>query len=168
VLNTTIAAVEASAIDRIIIVVGFEADVLETSIEAPRSTIVRNSDFQRGNMSSLMTAVSADSEAEAFILVPGDLPGVRTGAIDSLIDLWHKDKPWAAVTEYQDQVAHPFLLSREAVVLADEFEGEKVLGGLLVEADNDRVLRLPNVHRAPRDVNTPEDYDALIDESTNG
>jgi CTP:molybdopterin cytidylyltransferase MocA len=85
-----------------------------------------------------------------------------------LVDLWHKEEPWAAVTKYQDQVAHPFLLSREAVVSADEFEGEKVLGRLLVEADDDRVLRLSNVHRAPRDVNTPEDYDALIDESTNG
>ncbi len=165
VLDATIAAVEASAADRVIVVVGFNAAVIEASVEARRATIARNLDFRRGNMSSLLTATAVDTEAEAFVLVPGDLPTIRTEAIDSMIDLWAEEKPWAAVTEYSDRVAHPFLLSRRAVESTAEMTGEKVLGRLLVDSDDHRVMRLSVPYDAPRDINTPEDYEALLRES---
>jgi molybdenum cofactor cytidylyltransferase len=165
VLNATIAAVEASAVDRVIVVVGSNADVIERSVEAHRSTVVKNPDSSRGNMSSLMTAVSIDADAEVFVVVPGDLPTIRTEAIDTLIDLWRETHPWAAVTEYVNQVAHPFLVSSAAVIVADESEGEKVLGRLLVDSADDRVVRLANSHNAPLDVNTPADYKSLLQQT---
>ena len=166
VLNAAIAAVEASTVGHVIVVVGSNAEVIEPSLEAHRSTIVRNPDPGRGNMSSLMTAVSIDAGAEAFVVVPGDLPTIRTAAIDMLINLWHETHPWAAVTEYLDQVAHPFLVSRAAVGVADEAEGEKILGRLLVDSVDDRVVRLANPHSAPLDVNTPADYESLLQKTS--
>ena len=165
VLNTTVAAVEASAVARIIVVVGSNAELIEPSVEAQRSTVLRNPDPGRGNMSSLMTAVSVDTDAEAFVVVPGDLPTVRTDAIDALVDLWTKTHPWAGVTEYIDHVAHPFLVSRAAVSVAHESKGEKVLGRLLLDAADDRVIRLASPHKAPLDVNTPADYESLLHET---
>jgi molybdenum cofactor cytidylyltransferase len=162
VLNATIAAIEASIVDRVILVVGSNAEMIEPSVEAQRSTVVNNPDSRRGNMSSLMAAVSVDPDADAFIVVPGDLPTIRTDAIDTLVDLWRKTHPWAAVTEYTDHAAHPFLVSRGAVGVADEAEGEKVLGRILVDSADDRVVRLANPHNAPLDVNTPADYDSLL------
>ncbi len=162
VLNATIAAVGASAVGSVMVVVGSNAKAIEPSIAALRSMIVENPNFSQGNMSSLMTAVSVDTDAEAFIVVPGDLPTVRTHAIDALINLWHETHPWAAVTDYVDQVAHPFLVSRTAVATADASEGDKVLGRLLVDSVDDRVTRLANPHRAPLDVNTPADYESLL------
>jgi molybdenum cofactor cytidylyltransferase len=165
VLNATIAAVEASVVDRVIVVVGFKAEMIETSVEARRAAIVRNLDYRRGNMSSLLTATAADMEVEAFVLVPGDLPTIRTEAIDSMIELWAEEKPWAAVTEYSDRVAHPFLLSRTAVESMKEMTGEGVLGRMLIESSDDRVVRLSVARDAPLDVNTAEDYVELLRES---
>ena len=162
VLNTTLAAVEASAIDGVIVVTGARAEEVEASLESLRVTIVRNPDYRRGNMSSFLTAPFGDSEAEAFIVVPGDMPGIRTSVVDSMIDLWRDERPWAAVTEYSDRTAHPFLVSRDAVRSTEEMTGEKVLGRMLIDSDDDSVVRLSVAHDAPRDVNTPEDYEGLL------
>ena len=165
VLNTTLAAVEASNVDRVIVVTGSNADEVESSIVADRATVVRNPDYRRGNMSSFLTATAKDPDAVAFILVPGDLPTIRTDVVDLMVGLWRKAKPWAAVTAYANRIAHPILVSREAVVVAAETPGQKVLGRLLIEADDDRVLRLVVQGEAPRDVNTPRDYEALLGDS---
>ena len=162
VLNATLAAVEASNIDRVIVVTGANADLVEDSIVADRATVVRNADYRRGNMSSFLTAATADPDAAAFILVPGDLPTIRVDVIDLMVGLWGETNPWAAVTAYVDRIAHPLLLSREAVAIAAQTPGEKVLGHLLIETDDDRVVRLVAQVEAPRDVNTPGDYEALL------
>ncbi len=162
VLNATIASVEASRVDRVIIVTGARADEIEDSVVSYRATIARNPDYRRGNMSSLMTATAGDPDADVFILVPGDQPTIRVAAIEAMIAVWAEEHPWAAVTEYSDRIAHPFLLSRRAIEAIQETTGEKVLGRLLVDSDDDQVVRLSDPNRAPRDVNTPEDYETLL------
>jgi len=164
VLNTTLAAVEASSVDRVIVVTGANAEAVAASLLAMRATVVRNPDYRRGNMSSFLTATSTDPKAGAFILVAGDQPTTRTEVIDAMVGLWNESGPWAAVTEYDDRIANPFLTSRSAVEEAAEMTGEKVLGRLLVEGDDDRVVRMHVAGASPRDVNTPEDYEALLGE----
>lgn len=161
VLNATLSAVEASEADRVIVVTGANADLVEASVVAGRASVVRNPDYRRGNMSSFLTATATDPDADAFILVPGDLPTIRTDVIDLMVGLWQGSQPWAAVTSYADGVAHPFLVSRDALELAGQQQGEKVLGRLFIESDDDRVVRLAVPVEAPRDVNTPADYEAL-------
>lgn len=164
VLNATLAAVEASRADRVIVVTGANYEAVEASVLAVRATIVRNPEYRRGNMSSFLTATSTDPDADAFVLVAGDQPTTGTAVIDAMVDLWNKSRPWAAVTEYDDRIANPFLISRAALDEATEMAGEKVLGRLLVEGDDDRVVRLLVAGPSPRDVNTPEDYEALLGE----
>ena len=143
-----------------------EAEGRDTSRDVtPSVIVVRNPDYRHGNMSSLLTATGVDPVAEAFIVVPGDMPTIHTVALDSMIGLWLETGPWAAVAEYDDRIAHPFLLSRTAVDAMDQMTGEKVLGRLLIDSDDDRVIRLAVPHKAPRDVNTPEDYAELLEES---
>lgn len=161
ILNVTIATVVSSRVDRVIVVTGAGADAIEESIEDQPVAIVRNPRFDRGNMSSLLTATDADLDAGAFVLVPGDLPAIGRDAIDATVDLWTSKAPWAAVTEYVDRVAHPFLLSRAAVDEAAADTGIKVLWRSLVASEDPRVVRLPSAAPAPTDVNTPADYDEL-------
>ncbi|MGB5533728.1 MAG: nucleotidyltransferase family protein [Acidimicrobiia bacterium] len=163
VLNTTLASVEASEVDRVIVVTGANASLIESSIVAERASVVRNPDFRRGNMSSFLTATATDPDASAYIVVPGDLPTVRTSVIDQMVRLWREGRPWAAVTSYTDGVAHPFLVSRDALDFAVRTRGDRVLGHLLIDSDDDRVLRLDAPVAAPLDVNTPDEYDALLD-----
>lgn len=164
VLNATVAAVEASRVDRVIIVTGANAEAVEASILTARGSVVRNPDYRRGNMSSFLTATTTDADAEAFILVAGDQPTTRSEVVDAMVELWAERHPWAAVTVYDDRIANPFLISRAALLETMEMEGEKVLGRVLVEAGDDRVERLRLAGTAPRDVNTPDDYQALLGE----
>ncbi len=164
ILGSTIEAVEASRLDRVVIVTGFGGESIEASIEAQRSMVVTNPDFRRGNMSSLLTGVDADPGADAFVLVPGDLPTIRTSVIDAMVELWEERAPWAAVTVYDGRPAHPFLLSAVAVEELRPFPGEKVLGRLFIDAEDERVQRLEVAGNVPKDVNTPEDYRELTGE----
>ncbi|MDK1017926.1 MAG: nucleotidyltransferase family protein [Actinomycetota bacterium] len=164
VLNATIDAVQASMLDRVIVVTGCDAEMVEASIKAVSVTVVTNPDYRRGNMSSLLTATTADPDAAAFLLVAGDLPQVRTTVINTMVGVWTEERPWAAVAAYRDRVAHPFLLSRDAVECAASMVGEKVLWRLLVDAQDDRVVKVAVAQSAPRDINTPRDYEELQSE----
>jgi len=164
VLNATIAAVEMSRADRVIVVTGANAEHVEESIDASRATTVRNPDYRRGNMSSFLTAAEADPEADAFVLIPGDMPEIQTDVIDAIVDLWREREPWAAVTAYSDRTAHPFLVSDEAVAELRASTGEKVLGRVLIDRADRRVVPLDVSSTAPRDVNTREEYEALLAE----
>jgi len=164
ILGSTIAAVESSRLDRVVIVTGFGAESIEASIEARRSMIVTNPDYRRGNMSSLLTGTDADPGADAFVLVPGDLPRVRSSVINGMVELWKERAPWAAVTMYRDGPAHPFLLSGTAVEELRPIAGEKVLGRLFLDAGDHRVASFDAPFDAPCDVNTREDYERLLAE----
>ncbi|MEN8235315.1 MAG: nucleotidyltransferase family protein [Actinomycetota bacterium] len=162
VLNATLAAVEASSVDQVVVVTGCNAGRIEESITTERATVVRNPDYRRGNMSSFLTGVDAVPESDVFVLVAGDLPAVRTEAIDAFVERWRSGQLWAAVARYRDRIAHPFLLSRAAVEHAREVLGDKVLWRALVDPGDERVVQVPLSFDAPVDVNTREDYGDLV------
>lgn len=164
ILGETITVVEASRLDRVVVVTGFGAEVVEVSVEARRSLIVTNPDYRRGNMSSLLTGVDAVPDADAYLLVPGDQPTMRTDVINRMVTLWDTEAPWAAVTDYRDRSGHPMLLSAAAVDEMRPFAGEKVLGRRFFDVGDERVERLSVSFDAPRDVNTRDDYERLIGE----
>lgn len=161
VLGSTVQAVARSAVDQIVVVTGPDDQIIEETLGDAGITVVKNPDPSRGNMSSLLSATDADDQVEAFILVAGDLPTIRSAAIDSLVDLWDKKEPWAAVTTYTNRIAHPFLLSRDAIAELRSEQGSKVLWRSLVASADPRVRRVHRDDQAPLDVNTPADYEEL-------
>ncbi len=161
ILNTTVTTMLSSRVDRVIVVTGAGADAIEASLDGVPIATVRNPDYRRGNMSSLVTAVDADADATAFILVAGDLPTTPLEAINTMVDLWASEAPWAAVTGYRDRITHPFLLSRAAIDETAPITGEKVLWRTLIASEDPRVVHVPSTSNAPLDVNTPPDYKIL-------
>jgi CTP:molybdopterin cytidylyltransferase MocA len=101
-------------------------------------------------------------EADAFLTLPADMPGISAEVIDTVIDWWEAESPWAAMTAYLDRASHPFLLSRAALDEAAEVEGPKVLWRMLGDDDSGRVTRVTVAQTAPRDINTPQEYEALL------
>jgi molybdenum cofactor cytidylyltransferase len=162
-LNATIAAVEASRVDRVVVVTGCDAGRVEESIVSNRVTVARNPDYRRGNMSSFLTGVAAAPDGAAFLLVAGDLPTIQVAAVDAVEELWRAARPWAVVAEYEDGVAHPFLLSDLAVEHVRHARGDKVLWHALVDPGDRRVVVVSLPYRAPADVNERTDYERLLD-----
>jgi molybdenum cofactor cytidylyltransferase len=156
-------AAETSQLDRVIVVTGAYADDVEGELRTARAITVRNPDFRRGNMSSLECAAAAVPTADAYLLLMGDHPDVPVEVIDDLVQLWRDEQPWGAVAVYRDHIAHPFLLSRAALDEAISIGGPKLLWRLLAEDATGRVVRVSFDLDPPTDVNTPEDYDRLVD-----
>jgi molybdenum cofactor cytidylyltransferase len=161
ILKATIGAFTSSRLDDVVVVIGSSADLVRSSLQSVDAAIVQNAEFRLGNASSLRAAVDKAPAAAAFVLAAGDLPTITTNAIDALVDVWERDEPWAAVTQYRDRVAHPFLLSSEAVQMATLSPGPNVLWKLLVESKDARVTVVATDRNAPADINTPEDFARL-------
>ena len=161
ILESTVGAMVASRVDHVVVVVGPNGWAMEQALTEVDATVVRNPDPSRGNMSSLLVAIELERDPDAFILIAGDLPTMDTTRIDALADLWNRDEPWAAVTEYQDRIAHPFLLSQLAIDEIRDTPGEKVLWRTLIDSGDPRVMRVDAPTNAPLDVNTPADYQRL-------
>lgn len=163
-LHFVIAQAERSRVDDVVVVTGANAEEVEDHMDLRRAVVARNPDYRRGNMSSLATGAGVVPDADAVLLLMGDMPGVDTEVIDRFVDLWRDGQPWAAVAAYQDGIAHPFLLSAPALEAALELEQPKALWTFLVAEPAGDVRHL-NVERTrPRDVDTPEDYVALLAE----
>lgn len=161
ILGSTLDAVAASLLDRVVVVGGPGGGVRKAMRDRTDVIVVENAQPHRGNMSSLLAATESDPGAGAFVLVAGDLPTLGAASIDALVHRWNTDQPWAAITEYRDRIAHPFLLSRECVDEIRGFAGPKVLWRVLVDSRDDRVVHVTSEVDAPLDVNTPSDYEAL-------
>lgn len=163
ILNVVVASAEASQLDHVVVVTGANATAVGDSLVAERAVVVHNEDFQQPNMVSVVVGSRA-VDADAYLTLPADMPGITTTVIDSLIDRWAAGAPWAALTEYRDRPGHPYVLSRPALAEAASVEGPKVLWRFLGYDDSGRVLRIEVDQEAPADINTPQDYEQLIEE----
>ncbi|MGI9609573.1 MAG: nucleotidyltransferase family protein, partial [Acidimicrobiia bacterium] len=152
---------EASSADEVVVVTGADADDVEATIRTKRALVVRNPDYERGNMSSLEVGADAVPDVDAFVLLNADQPEIAGAVVDDMVNLWRAEQPWAAVARYEDRMAHPYLLSSECLAEAIEMGGAKVLWRLVGRDVSGRVVQLRVGGDAPLDVNTPEDYDRL-------
>ena len=160
-LNVVITAAEASQLDHVVVVTGANAGAIQDSASVERAVVVHNPDFELPNMASVVVGAGA-VDADAFVTLPADTPGITTEEIDAVVERWHADAPWAAITEYRDRSGHPFLVSRAALNEAASVEGAKVLWRFLGDDHSGRVIRMTVDRPAPLDVNTPGDYEALL------
>ena len=152
---------QASRLDEIVVVTGEYGDSVEAALRLGRAITVRNPGPTAGNMSSLEVGIGAVPDADAVVVLVGDQPDVGPEVVNGLVDLWHGKHPWAAVTQYDDRVAYPFLLSDQALREAIEIGGPKLLWKLLAREESPEVVRFRVATIAPLDVNTPEDFERL-------
>ena len=136
----------------------------EEALDAARDVVVtHNADHYSGNLSSLRTGVDAAPEAEAVVLILGDMPGVTPEIINAKLDAWNSHHPWAAVASYTDGEGHPLLLSRAAIDHSLRLEGPKPLWRMLRLAPNGEVMHIEIDVDQPMDIDTPDDYERLLE-----
>lgn len=161
VVAATVAAAEASHLDRIVVITGHRADEVAAEVAGGRAETVHNPHFESGNMSSFHTGATALGECAAVVVLLADMPGVTTTMINRLVDEWHQHKPWAAWSVYTDGPAHPLLFSAEALRKAANVEGPHGVWRFLESAAGD-VLGIPFPMMAPVDINTRSDYERAL------
>jgi molybdenum cofactor cytidylyltransferase len=161
-LGHVVADVEASALDRVVVVLGHDVPRQAVSLQPGRAEITQSeSDGTAGCASSLQAGLNAAGECSAIVLLLGDMPGVTPETIDPFVAAWRALPTWAAVTSYADGVGHPFLFSADAFPALRALHGDKAVWKLIDRESEQRVARVTVDRRLPRDVDTWDDYVAV-------
>jgi molybdenum cofactor cytidylyltransferase len=159
-LAASVAAALASHLERVVVVVGHQAEIV-AKVVPDTADVVVNDRYSRGNLTSFRCGVEAAGAGPVMLLL-GDMPTMTTGIIDTCVGAYEETEPWALVARYGDGWGHPYVFSPEAVARSHDYEGRKALFRMLREQTAGRVLEVVFDRDRPRDLNTPEDVAAYL------
>ena len=168
VLSVTIARVLDSPVERVVLVLGHERELVRARAGLPedaRLSTVDNPDWESGMASSLRAGALACRDAEAVIVALGDQPGIEPAVITRLVEA-HAAGARLSVPVHADpqaregeRIGHPVLFARPLLAELLALEGDAG-ARQVVERHWSEVARVEGTPL--RDVDTEADYAALV------
>jgi molybdenum cofactor cytidylyltransferase len=159
-LDAVLQTARACAFDQLLVALGGSAAQVRSGVDLTDCQVVVNDEFSGGCSSSIAAAMGAvDPRCEALVLLLGDQPGVGARAVHALL-AQRGDAP-LAVCAYSDGRGHPFAFARKTFSELERLHGDKAVWKLLEERRGD-VVEVPVDGPVPRDVDTWEDYEAVL------
>jgi molybdenum cofactor cytidylyltransferase len=158
VLNTA----RACDFDQLVCVIGGSAQEIRERVDLSNVEVVENQHFGEGCSSSIAAALTAvDPKADVLVLMLGDQPGVTAQTLTTLL-AGRGEAPLAACA-YEDGRGHPLAFARSTFAQLQQLHGDKGVWKLL-DRHTDHVVDVPIRGPIPRDVDTDEDYRAILAE----
>jgi molybdenum cofactor cytidylyltransferase len=160
-----IAALQSAGVDRVVVVLGHEAQMVKALLEGKEGVIcVVNPDYMKGKTTSIKAGVKALGLDEPAALVILNVDQPRTaGAIRHLLQQHRQGRSPITIPTYRGKGGHPLILDPS---LLDELRSisEETLGLNAVvrrhQRESQRVeMDTPEVLL---DLNTPEQYQAAL------
>ena len=150
----------ACRFDQTLCVLGGGARGIRAAVDFSRVEVVENREFGEGCSSSIAAALGAvDPRADALVLMLGDQPGVTADTVAALL-AGRRDAP-LAVCAYDDGRGHPLAFSRGMFEALSNLHGDEGVWKLM-DRFADEVVDVSVAGPIPRDVDTWEDYEALL------
>ena len=160
-LDATLATARAAGLPQVVVALGGAADAVRETVDLTGVDVVLNPDFGDGCATSIRTALARVEEAaEGVVLLLGDQPGVTVDTIEVLVAGARGHA--VGVCSYDDGLGHPLWFDRSMFETLAGLHGDKAVWKL-VDADRD-VARVPVEGDTPRDVDTWDDYQALLED----
>ena len=167
-ISHTIKNILGSAVDEIVIVVGYEEDILKSLIEKNKKIkIIYNKNYNSGIASSIKIGLkNISTKTEAFFISLGDMPNVNQNIYNKLIkvrDKYNKKlkikyKKEIIIPTYQGKNGNPILFSKHMKKKIMKIEGD-VGAKSLVELNMNKILKVPFKNDAIiLDFDKPEDF----------
>ena len=153
----------ASKARPVVLVTGYQRDVVEAALSDLDVTIAFNPDFSSGIASSLKAGLAAmpPDVAGALVLL-GDMPQVGAPLIDALIDAFIARKdPLAAAPSHKGRRGNPVLLGRRLFERAMNLEGDEGARRLIDGLAPGEFVEVATQDRAVSfDIDSPDDLAA--------
>ena len=126
--------------------------------------MVRNPDPGRGQLSSLWTGMAAavTPDTEALLMTLVDVPMLSAATVEAVVDEWRRSRAPIVRPAIGAAHGHPVLFDRS---LFDELRQAPLDGGAktVVRRHESRIVNVvPPDDGCLRDIDTPEDYSALL------
>lgn len=165
ILECVVESALASSLERVIVVLGHQAEVLESLLKGREVTTVINSLYDKGQSTSLkagLMEVSEDTDAVLFLL--GDQPLVTPQTINDILSAYQASPGSPIVCPvYQGKRGNPVLFSRETFPRLRTLSEDRGARPLFEEYAG-RILPVPAVDPSIHfDIDTEEDYRRLLE-----
>lgn len=162
-LGHVLGVARACSFDQIVVPIGGHADEVRATVDLDGADVVVNAAYGAGCSSSIAAALgTVDPRCQVLVLLLGDQPGVSAATVRSLLD-GRGDAP-LAVCRYDDGRGHPIAFARSVFAELADLHGDKGVWKLLHRRAAD-VVEVAIAGCIPRDVDTPEDYEAVLAEA---
>jgi molybdenum cofactor cytidylyltransferase len=115
VLSATVEPLLRSQLDRVVVVLGAEAERVRREAalpEDPRLRVVVNAAWGEGMASSLRRGLEEVPDAEAVLIALGDQPGMTAERVNAVLDAGRPGPPLLVVPVSGAVPAHPVLFAR--------------------------------------------------------
>ena len=159
-LAHTLETARACGFGQLVVALGGGADAVRAGVDLAGADVAVNDAYGTGCSSSIAAALGVlDPRCDELVLLLGDQPGVGVATVRALLD-GRGDAP-LAVCRYDDGRGHPFAFSRAVFGDLAALHGDKAVWKLL-ERRPGAVREVPVPGAVPLDVDTWEDYEALL------
>jgi molybdenum cofactor cytidylyltransferase len=160
-IERIIRVIGQSRVGRTIVVLGHHADELRGQIEHLPIQMVLNSDYQKGQLSSLQAAIrhiKNDDRCDGMLVHLVDHPFIDVALLDALIQRFYETKKLIVVPRHKGKRGHPVIFSRdlfEELLNAPIDQGAKAV----VNAHREETLEIEWQDQGiTLDIDTPELY----------
>ncbi len=159
-LGHVLGAARQCAFAQLLCVLGSGADEVRERVDLDGVEVVENVHFGEGCSSSIAAALGAvDPRSETLVLMLGDQPGVSAETVAALLE-GRGEAPLAACA-YENGRGHPLAFARSTFGQLASLHGDKGVWKLL-DGRADEVAEVPIDGPVPIDVDTWEDYEAVL------
>lgn len=146
--------------ERVIVVLGANAEAIRSSVELDDVRVVLNPEWQEGIASSIRAGIAAlPGQAEAALMLLTDQPLVGRETLKNLLDNWQNARQRIAVCYYNDTVGVPALFPSTFFGMLSALRGDRGAKHLLLE-QSESLLKIP-IPEAGLDIDTTDDLDQL-------
>lgn len=161
VVRRTVEAALAAGLDRVVVVLGHEADHVRASLEGLACELIINPDHAKGVGTSLHAGLRhVAPSASAAVVILADMPFVTPAMIAGVVRLHRETGARLVLSHYGDVQAPPTLYARalfaDVLAVPDEKCGKQVAKRYRDEA---AIASWPE--SALRDIDVADDYEAI-------
>jgi len=152
-----------SAVNEVIVVVGYRAEDVIKAIAAKPIKLAVNPDYEHGMSTSIIVGLKRlHSEVEAVMLALGDQPLVNSQTINRLIDEFRDHDKGIAIPTYQGRRGHPIIFAIKYKEQLLKLKGD--VGGRQIIKDhpNDVLEVAVNAESIIADFDTRSDYQSRL------
>lgn len=153
----------ASNLDEIVLVLGHEAATIAAHVGEWDQRVVINPDYAAGQSTSLRAGLAAiEPTASAVLFLLGDQPQVTSDMISALVDAFRERGGPIVRAAYGGQPGNPVLFSRELFPELAHIGGDQGAREVIQQHASEVLLVDVSPVPPPADVDTEEDYQALL------
>lgn len=161
-LDAVLESARACPFDQRLCVLGAAAEEIRAAVDLSGFSVLENHAFGEGCSSSIAAALRAvHPKSDVLVLMLGDQPGVRPEAVEQLVAALRCGGAAAAACSYEDGRGHPLAFARALFGALRVLHGDRGVWRLL-DGLGDRVIEVAVRGAVPRDVDTWEDYMAVL------